>query len=462
MQGGSVYRLFRLLDGSGTPVPNATVTFSTGGPATTDAQGHFTYTISADTLGGPGSTYPVTVQSVMYHDQTHTIENQPTFNVEVTERRYSHPWEYGAVRRGAAGISSGLVAYLKGETSGGLALGLEESDPTSTSDDQVTMDMRYATEGGFVLGAGADLSVEAGVTKIVFLGDHLLGEFLLRQEGEVGSIFTAPYTSSDDRAGQALYVLASAADALSTLGPPIRAPDHPLLVRLVQSGLNALGLPYDHLAAGSGGHLSFEGAIQLISIESILRVGDRGSTLGFDLTNFSGDETVLKTLTDYGDEVGLAYSLDIEMETSGFALPLAGKLFGDNVGVIAQGFREEVFFDKASGAVRGVGVSLTGMGNPQKFTDVLLDSTTTRVTIPGNQLSPEVLRAAPNLNQLVAGYRSGGVGHVHVQVMPLISEVDGLLSNVGWAEYEVTTADGADADLVPELGWEGGLKIVLG
>jgi len=128
MQGGTAYRYFRLLDSHGNPIANATVTFSAGNPATTDAQGYFTYTILADALGNPGS-YPISIRSVIIGGQTYTTDNQPTFGVEVHERRYTYSWSYGALRTASAGVGTGLIAYLGAETNGGLVLTLEERQP---------------------------------------------------------------------------------------------------------------------------------------------------------------------------------------------------------------------------------------------------------------------------------------------------------------------------------------------
>jgi len=117
-----------------TASPNAAVAFSVGGSATTDAQGYFTAAIPASALGGIGS-YPVSIQSVTIGGQAHTTNNQPTFGVEVHERRYSHAWSYGASTRAKGGVSAGYIAYLRRTASGGLDLKLDESNPDTTSDE---------------------------------------------------------------------------------------------------------------------------------------------------------------------------------------------------------------------------------------------------------------------------------------------------------------------------------------
>jgi hypothetical protein len=145
MQGGTAYRHFRLLDSSGNPIPNAAVAFSVGDPATTDAQGYFTCTVPADALGNPGS-YSIRIRSVTIGGQTYTTNDQPTFGVEVQERRYSHAWSYGASTRAKGGVSAGYIAYLQRTTSGGLELKLDESNPDATSDDVVLMKEDFSDE----------------------------------------------------------------------------------------------------------------------------------------------------------------------------------------------------------------------------------------------------------------------------------------------------------------------------
>jgi hypothetical protein len=94
MQGGIVYRHFRLLDPEGDPIPNATVVFSVGDPAITDASGYFTFTVAADALGGPGLTYTVNVQSVTISGQTNSTNGQPGAHIKVGgEMTWQRKWD---------------------------------------------------------------------------------------------------------------------------------------------------------------------------------------------------------------------------------------------------------------------------------------------------------------------------------------------------------------------------------
>jgi hypothetical protein len=205
MRGGTAYRYFRLLDSGGNPIPNAIVRFSTGSPTTTDAQGYFTYTILADALGNLGR-YSISIQSITVGGQTYPTNNQPTFGVEVRERRYSHAWSYGASTRAKGGVSAGYIAYLQGTTSGGLELKLDESNPDATSDDVVLMKEDFSDE----IGAGGGVGIEKGVSVVILQvkgGASATAELALRSSGSIEARFPQPY-ADNDRKAEGVFLLA--------------------------------------------------------------------------------------------------------------------------------------------------------------------------------------------------------------------------------------------------------------
>jgi hypothetical protein len=230
MQGGTAYRHFRLLDSGGNPIPNAAVAFSVGGPATTDAQGYFTCTVPADALGYPGS-YPISIQSVTIGGQTYPTNNQPTFGVEVHERRYSHAWSYGASTRAKGGVSAGYIAYLQRTTSGGLELKLDESNPDATSDDVVLMKEDFSDE----IGAGGGVGIEKGVSVAILQvkgGASATAEWALRSSGSSEARFPQPY-ADNDRKAEGVFLLASAIDSIGQA-----LPDKPFTAQLLKLALD--------------------------------------------------------------------------------------------------------------------------------------------------------------------------------------------------------------------------------
>jgi len=454
MQGGTAYRYFRLLDASGDAVPNAIVTSSSGGPASTDAQGYFTVTTQADGLGGLGG-YTVSTESVTYGGQTYFTQGEPSFGVEVIERRYVHSWECGAVRKASGGVSSGLVAYLSGEVNGGMALTLEESDPDATDDDQVTMAENYTGEAGAGFGVDFSPSIEGGLVKVQGPGSHLVGELLLRTEAGVSSTFSDPYQKAA-REAQGLMLLAGIADSITGF------PGQPFLANILARA--NITLPYDEVTVGAGVHEQVELGIDGLQLSFL--VGKRDAELNaidLNLLAATGDMTVMTGHRYYDTLVSEFCVLDLSWQSSRLATEIGPikNLVGNYVGEDVATVQEEVFYDQNTGQVNRIELSITGEGNDLTFTDIDQNRVTTRYTIPGDQIDQAVLNAAHNLSGLIRGVASSESADLEVGNDPIIAEINGLLGNVDFAEYEITAEDGAQLNLVPEIDLEV-IKIDLG
>ncbi len=429
MQGGTAYRHFRLLDSGGNPIPNATVAFSTGGPATTDAQGYFTYTVQADALGGPGS-YPVSVQSVTYGGQTYSTNNQPTFSVEVTERRYAHSWSYGAVRTASAGLSTGLIAYLSVENNGGLGLTLEESNPNRTDDDTVNMEENYSLETSAGVGVGVRERVRAGVVK-ANLDSSVTSEASLRFFGSLEAEFDHPYADSDRKA-QGIFLTLSVLD--SAVGVRIQ----PLVVSMLRAAESRLSY-LDYIAAQSAGMAAKVTPLRAnVGAEVGLAASRSGSrrkegTVGFTLLDVGASRLVVAVLTDYGDEysIGFEDELSVDMTLLSPDLPwIKNRLIG-LLGNSSRRLHKEYFFDSATDRLKRIELTLSSEGNPNVFTDVVKKQVSVRLVLEGANLIPSLVER---------------VGQAQA-----ISDLNDLLKAVPEIPYSVEVEDGSSISFVPEL-----------
>ncbi|MGA9347464.1 MAG: two-component regulator propeller domain-containing protein [Anaerolineae bacterium] len=456
MQGGTAYRHFRLTDSGGSPIPNATVVLSTGETAISDASGYFTVAIQADRLGGLGG-HAVSVESVIYGGQTYFTQGEPSFEVEVIERRYAHSWECGAVRKASGGVSSGLVAYLSGEVNGGMALTLEENDPDATDDDQVTMAENYTGEAGAGFGADFSPSIEGGLVKVQGPGSHLVGELLLRTEAGVSSTFSDPYQKAA-REAQGLMLLAGIADSITGF------PGQPFLADILARA--NITLPYDEVTVGAGVHEQVDLGIDGLQLSFL--IGKRDAELNaidLNLLAATGDMTVMTGHRYYDTLVSEFCVLDLSWQASRLATEIGPikNLIGNYVGEYVATVQEEVFYHQNTGQVNRIELSITGEGNDLTFTDIDQNRVTTRYIIPGDQIDQTVLNAAHNLRGLIRGVASSESADLEVGNDPIIAEINGLLGNVDFAEYEIIAEDGAQLNLVPEIGLEGTiLKIDLG
>jgi len=429
MQGGNAYRHFCLLDGSGNPIPGATVGFSVGLPAIADAQGHFTATIPASSLGNPGS-YAVSVQSVTLGGQNHPTNNQPTFAVEVTERRYAHSWSYGAIRQASAGINTGLIAYLNAETNSGLGLTLEESDPDRTDDDVVIMDQHYSIESGTEVGAGIRRSIGAGLVR-ANLDASMTTETSLRHFGNLEAQFNDPYADSD-RSAQGVFLTLSALDSVTN------RPVQPLIVAMLR--VAGTRLPYlDYISAQRVGTAARVTPIQVNAGADLSLTAQRsgsqikGEIIGFRLLDVGASHLVAMVLTDYGEEysVGFENELSIDLTMLSPDLPwIKNQLIGF-LGNDARRLHKEFFFDSATGQLRRTEVTLSSEGNPSVFTDVTKKQVSVRMILEGPHMTPSLIE--------------------HVGQARAVSDLSALLNAVPEIPYSVEVEDGSSVTLVPKL-----------
>jgi len=454
MQGGMVYRHCYLTDSGGSPIPNATVTLSTGESAISGASGYFTATVQTDGLGGLGS-HAVSVQSVTYSGQTYTTNGEPSFSVEVTERRYAHSWECGAVRKASGGVSSGLVAYLTGEVNGGMALTLKESDPDVTDDDQVTMAENYTGEAGAGFGADFSPSIKGGLVKVEGPGAHLVGELLLRTEAGVSTTFSDPYQKAA-REAQGLMLLVGIADSITGF------PGQPLLADILARA--NVTLPYDEVTVGGGVHERADLGLDGLRLSFLIGKNDAPlNAIDLNILAATGDLTVVTGHRYYNTQISEFYILDLSWQASSLSAEIGPikNLIGNYVGEYVATVQEEVFYDQNTGQVSQIELSITGEGNDLTFTDIDQNRVTTRYIIQSDQIDQTVLNAAHNLSGLIRGVASSETADLDVGNDPIIAEINGLLGNVGFAEYKITTEDGAQLNLVREIDLEG-IKIDLG
>jgi len=464
MQGGTAYRYFRLTDSNGSPISNATITLSTGETALSDASGYFTATISADGLGGLGN-HTVSVQSVTYGGQTYPADGQPSFTVQVGERRYSYAWGYGAGTRLKGGISAGLIAYLQQENSGGLELTLDESDPSLTLDDVVLMEEDYSDE----VGAGVGVGLEKGVNIVILQikgGASAVSERYIRTFGSTTARFPSPY-ESDDKKAQAIFLLASVLDSLQQAFP-----GKPFGVALLRSALD-LGAPYQayivQQQAGTGAKIT---PLQAnVGASASLGLERGGATweeriLGFDLVDVNVTVLTLDTFTDYRDrdEIGLSSEVEFDLDFSALSWQIGDfrEKFAGTIGEQAKKVRFEIILNADTGEFKRLELSLIGEGNPYAFTDVVKEEVTVKAIIPADQLTGDVLLQTVNVLRLLQAVQQTGNNPLRIGPSAMVHELNALLAPIDYAGYEVTVDDGAQTNYETSLGVTLGIDIELG
>ncbi len=438
MRGGTAYRYFRLLDSGDNPIPNAIVRFSTGSPTITDEQGYFTYTILADALGNLGR-YSISIQSITVGGQTYPTNNQPTFSVEVREREYAHSWRYGAMRSASIGISTGLIAYVSGETNGGLGLTLQESDPNSTNDDRVEMKQNYSSEVNTGVGLGMRVPINAVVVKSN-LEASATTEMKMRGFGSLKAEFAQPY-ADNDRKSQGIFL------TLSVLDSAVGFPSQPMIVNMLR--VVEERFPYlSYISAQSAGMAVGVTPKTNIGAEVNLAASRSGSqrkemTVGFTLLDANASYMVVAMLTDYGDEysAGFEESVSANLTLLTPNLPLIRNRLTGLIGNVSSRLYKEYFFDSATNRLKRIELTIIGEGNPNVFTDVTKRQVSVRMVLEGENLTP-------SLRSQIGRAQS-------------LSELNALLSAVPRIPYSVEVEDGASLSVVPEIGIPG-TEIKLG
>jgi hypothetical protein len=464
MQGGTLYRHFRLLDSGGSPIPNATITLSTGGTAISDVSGYFTATVQADALGGLGS-YIISVQSVSYGGQTYSTGGEPSFSVEVNERRYSYSWSYGAKSRLKGGVSAGLIAYLQRQTSGGLALILDESNPDITSDDVVLMKESFSDEIGAGGGVGIEKGVSIGILEIKG-GASAVTEHYIRTLGNTTARFPNPY-SENDRKAEAIFLLASVIDSLGQAFP-----GKPFAVGFLKLGLDRVAPYRDYISeqqAGFGAKITpIKANVGAGASLGLMRGGVtwKERLLGFDLVDLGVTVLTLNSFTDYRDrgEIGLGSEAEFDLDFSLLNWQIwefRNKLAG-TIGEKAKKIKLEVILDADTLDFKRLELSLTGEGNPLAFTDVLKEEVTVKAKIPAEELTWDVLLQTVNVLRLLQAAQETGYNPLKIGPSAMVNELNALLAPLGYVEYEVTVEDGAETSIETSLGVTFIIKIELG
>ncbi len=442
MQGGTVYRHFTLSDNAGEPIPAATIGFSVGSPATTDASGHFTYTISADTLGAPGAAYAVSVQSVEVGGQNCFVSSYPTFEIQVEERVYAHSWSYSAIRQGSGGVSTGLVTFIGAETNGGLGLTLEESDPDQTDDDLVGIEEMYALGVNGGVGLGLRENISAGVVK-ANLSASVTSEALLRHFGNLYASFYQPY-ADEDRQAQGIFL------TLSILDSSINFPIQPLVIGMLRAA--EVQLPYleyiSEQRVGTAAKITpLHASVGAEAGFTAKRTGsqNKAATIGFTLLDAGASRLVAIQLTDYGDEYSLGFDDELSVNLTLLSPNVPGiktRLIG-LIGNMAKRLNKEYFYDSSTNTLKRIEITLIGEGAPNVFNDVTKKQVAIRMTLEGENLTPALIEA---------------VGETSV-----VTDLNTLLNAVAQIPYVVEVEDGSAISVVPEISIPGTeIKIGLG
>jgi len=463
MQGGTVYRYFRLLDAGDNPVSGATVAFSVGEPAVTDAQGYFTYTVRADVLGGTGS-HRVSVRSISYGGETYGTGGEPSFTVEIADRRYSYAWSYAAKSKVKGGVSSGLILYVQRKCSGGLELELDESDPDITSDDIVFMREIFDDEVGVGGGVGEKLGVDVLILHIGG-GAEATTEFDIRSLGHIKARFPDPYRSEDKKA-QAIFLLFSVIDSIGEAFP-----GKPFAVGLLKLGMG--NTPYRGYISEQQAGAGIRVVPLRVDVGAKASLGlERGPAewrkriLGFEAVDVGVEVLTLNTLTDYWEEgewgLGSEMEFDLDFSVLSWEIDDFRNKFLGVIGDRAGKVKLELFFDAETDEFKRLELSLTGEGNPDAFTDVVKEEVTVKLIIPADQMTPEVLNQTVNVLRLLEAARNMGDGPLQIGPSAMVNELNALLAPLDYVEYEITVEDGAEVDYETELAVTAGIEIELG
>lgn len=464
MQGGTAYRHLRLTDSGGSPVPNATVTLSTGSTAISDASGYFTATIRANDLGGLGS-HTVSVERVTYGGQTYSTESQPSFTVQVSERRYSYAWSYGASTRLKGGVSGGVIAYLYRTTSGGLELKLDESTPDATWDDIVLMKEDFSDE----IGAGGGVGIEGEVSVLIVEikgGASASSEWAIRTIGSTQARFPDPY-SDNDRKAEAIFLLASVVDSIGQAFP-----GKPFAINFLKLGLDRAA-PYRNYVSRQQAGLGSKITPLQANVGASASLGlERGGVtwkerlLGFDLVDVGVTVVQMNVLTDYRDrnEWGLSFESDHDVDWSLLSWQIGDfrNKFAGTIGDRAKKVKVELVFDGSTNAFKRLELSVTGEGNPYAFTDVLKEQVALKLIIPAEQLGSDRLSRTVNVIRLLDAAQQVGSTLLQIGPSTMVNELNNLLDGLEYVEYEVMVDDGAETHYETSLGVTLGIDIKLG
>jgi hypothetical protein len=462
MQGGVAHRYYTLRDAStGDLIPNATITLSAGGQGQSDANGIADLAMYADTLAGSSSlpvTPTVSVTGVWVGGDRYDVLSPPTFQVGIHPRSFTHEWNGGTVRKAKGGVSAGLVAYLGGQTKGGLGWELEETDASVDSDDTLKLKEEFEAELGGGIGIGAELGLK-GWFSSASVGGSATTEAYARSLAEWQALFEDPYSDPQQKA-QAAFVLAGLMDmAVGAPGQPMLAA---ILTRLAPSSDYAAYT--DHVAAGVGAQ--WTPAHVHAGAEINLAKGlTKSALLELEALDAQAMLALFGTLTDYQHDQlwGLSLEQEVSVDVSALAVqtPIREKI-GLYVGERTAKIKEELFLDKATGAPVKFELSFTGEGNELTFQDIVLQDVTYKFIVEGEDLNAALDAAIRNLTALMAAWEAIESQGLIVGRTAALREINAFLNSVPLSRYEVVAGTEGTLTLVPEIGFSAGVKVELG
>lgn len=212
MQGGKLFRYYRLVDNDESPVIGAVVKLTDGSEAVTDEQGLAELAYQGSETKEIGTYQLAPVRMVKLNGSEVVTTNLPSFSLEVVGRECQRKWELG-------GGIDGTYAFIKGEAGGGTYIGLRSlSDKTEGTD--VFMIGRGANLG---IGVGVGVGWSAGVWKLsVDAGASADAKII--PVGEDNYTFGKPYFESpysDDAKSAQTAVLLDAFSVTRLIDTPV-------------------------------------------------------------------------------------------------------------------------------------------------------------------------------------------------------------------------------------------------
>ncbi|MBN1631963.1 MAG: hypothetical protein JW990_19585 [Thermoleophilia bacterium] len=134
MPGGTLYRYYRVLDGNGTPVPDAEIRYfgpfsSTKSTATSDATGEVVFKFKVPRSADPqyvNST--LTIDRVRVEGRRSSLAAAPDFATDVLPLSWSTSWMMGSGVGAKAGLGAGGGVFVEGQQTAGMVVTRTEAD----------------------------------------------------------------------------------------------------------------------------------------------------------------------------------------------------------------------------------------------------------------------------------------------------------------------------------------------
>ena len=425
MCGGSAHRYYTLHDDNGSLVSGAVIRFQVANlysdQTTSDGAGLVNIGIDTSILTNYSGMLPVTVTQVLSNGTPVMLEQAPTFNLVVTPTQFSTAWAGGGTVNGMLGSGfgvPGLSLYLKGDVGGGMEMDLHETTSLSDNDDSLSISRRYSVGGG-VGGRLGPPDAAFGPAKFE-VGPEVSAEVLFKAIQELEIELNNPYTDASKKA-EAAFLLAILMDISKTADP--------LPVAVVQAFIN------DHAYLNNVSKQS-----TAIGAEATFHEGfganikfPAGYKLGLTLL-----ETEL-TLLLYGE-----HSDYPQQHLRGLALEqgFSAGLVYDQMNILesVRKAREELFFNKSTGAIDHFELTLTGKSRSGS----VASETTIKYIIDGASVNDSMLAELRNLAALKATYNNVQGQNFTIGAQAMLSELNALVNHVPLAKYQVEISYGPD------------------